>query len=148
MIRSKSDQLLPASTGKVDGRDGHIRSKGGLTGGDKRLLSVKLDGQSPVRQATRDIHRASAFQGVRVGDGDGNGVVESIDIPRLDGDSGNVGDLRYGRDWRRDTHVEVHVRQVREDRVPGVVFAREVELLAAETGHVRVTLIARGGRQS
>ena len=61
-------------------------------------------------------------------------------VPGDIGYSGDVGDVGLRRSRRGNTLVESRGRKVRDDSVPPVVFAREVETLSAEVHHVRVTL--------
>lgn len=71
-------------------------------------------------------------------------MVQSLGVGGLDAEAGDVRDLRHGWDRRRYAHVEVGSRRIRKTAVPLTVLASEVELLAVEAHHVRVTLGGRG----
>ena len=133
----------PASPGKVDG--GHCNTRGccNLAGRNQNLLPVDYHVESPVGKAGWQTSGAPTLHAVRVLNRDNYGVVSAVGVCRDDGNCSDVGDLGHGRDGRRNPHVEVHVRKVRKDGVPRTVFPREIELLAAESRHVRVTFSER-----
>ena len=129
----------PAGPRKVDAGDGNIWGHRNFAGRKQNFFPVNCHMKGPIGKTGVRTNGAGALQATRVDNGNYNGVLKAFTVRRDNGKPGNVGNLRNGRDRRRNPHVEVYVGKVRDQSVPLIVFTRKVELLAAETRHVRVT---------
>lgn len=66
-------------------------------------------------------------------------MFEPVGIGGEDREAGDVHYIRQRRDAGRDKHVDVNRREIRVEGILLAVPAGEVEFMAKEAGHVRIT---------